>query len=117
MLSCNSGDKLLNKNRFAHAGASKQTRFTPFYEWAKQEDLLIPHDWRGWVDENFEQVTTQGLPGLSVAEINALIDEGLRRFYLRPSQMLRMAANMRSLADIRAKLHGLKSFLGYFSSK
>ena len=90
---------------------------TAFYEWAKHEDLLIPQDWRGWVDENFEQVTTQGLPDLTVAEINALIDEGLRRFYLRPSQMLRMAANMRSWADVRAKLHGLRSFLGYFSSK
>ena len=52
-----------------------------------------------------------------VGEINALIDEGLRKFYLRPSQMLRMTTNMRSIADVRAKLHGLKSFLGYFSGK
>lgn len=90
---------------------------TAFYEWAKQEGLLIPDDWRGWVDENYEQVTTQSLPDLSVDEINDLIDEGLRKFYLRPAQMFRMAANMRSLADARAKLHGLRSFVGYFSGK
>jgi len=90
---------------------------TVFYEWAKQEGLLIPRDWREWVDDNLEQVTTQSLPDLSVSEINALIDEGLRKFYLRPSQMLRMAGNIRSLADVRAKFHGLQSFLGYFSGK
>ena len=90
---------------------------TAFYQWVKDNGYLIPTDWRGWVDDNYEQVATQSLPGLSVEETNALIDEGLRRFYLRPSQMWRMAWNMRSWADIRAKWHGLKSFFSYFRGK
>ncbi|MCP4643362.1 MAG: radical SAM protein [bacterium] len=89
---------------------------TAFYDWAKSENCLTVHEWRDWVDENYEQVATHSLPGLSVDEINALIDEGLRRFYLRPSQMMRMLLNIRTKADVRAKWHGLKSFLGYFGS-
>jgi radical SAM superfamily enzyme YgiQ (UPF0313 family) len=87
---------------------------TEFYEWARDEGCLVPGDWREWVDADFEQVTTVDLPGLPVAAINAHIDEGLRRFYLRPRQMARMALNIRSWSDVRAKWHGLRSFLGYF---
>jgi radical SAM superfamily enzyme YgiQ (UPF0313 family) len=87
---------------------------TAYYEWAKSEGHLIPTKWRDWVDGNFEQCATVRCPELSVEQINAFIDEGLRKFYLRPSQMLRMAGNIRSWADVKAKLHGLKSFLKYF---
>ncbi len=88
---------------------------TGYYEWAKRNDYLIPACWREWVDENFEQCATVNCPDLGVEQINALIDEGLRKFYLRPAQMMRMATNIQSLADLRAKLHGLASFLHYFS--
>lgn len=87
---------------------------TEFYEWARAEGCLVPGDWREWVDADYEQVTTVDLPGMPVAAINAHIDEGLSRFYLRPRQMVRMAFNIRSWADLRAKWHGLRSFLGYF---
>ncbi|HEO71917.1 MAG TPA: radical SAM protein, partial [Candidatus Hydrogenedentes bacterium] len=53
---------------------------TEFYEWAKREGLLIPGDWREWVDEDFEQCATVRCPTLTTDEINALIDEGLRCF-------------------------------------
>lgn len=89
---------------------------TKYYEWAKREGYIVPKDWRNWVDENYEQVTTQSLPGLTDKEINALIDEGLRAFYLRPSQMWRMLLRIRSMSDVKAKLHGLKSFFNYFRS-
>jgi len=90
---------------------------TAYYDWAKANGHLIPGDWREWVDENYEQCATVRCPELSVAQINALIDEGLRKFYLRPSQMARMLRNVQSLADLRAKLHGLRSFMGYFSTR
>lgn len=90
---------------------------TAYYEWAKANGYLIPKQWRDWVDEDFEQCATVQCPELGVEEINALIDEGLRKFYMRSSQMLRMLRNMQSLADVKAKLHGLKSFAGYFRSK
>ena len=90
---------------------------TAFYDWAKKNGYLIPPCWRDWVDANFEQCATVRCPDLSLEQINGLIDEGLRRFYLRPSQMARMLANIRSLADLKAKFHGLKSFTGYFGKR
>ena len=90
---------------------------TTYYEWAKANGYLIPKDWRDWVDENYEQCATVRCPELSVEQINGLIDKGLRKFYLRPTQMWRMLRNVQSLADLKAKLHGLRSFLGYFSGR
>ena len=88
---------------------------TEYYQWAKKNGYLIPNDWRDWVDANYEQCATVRCPDLSVEQINHLIDVGLRRFYLRPTQMLRMLRNIRSFSDVRAKLHGFQSFLNYFS--
>lgn len=90
---------------------------TTYYDWAKNGGHLIPTDWRQWVDDDYEQVGVVDLPDLSKDDINGLIDEGLRKFYLRPSQMFRMAMNIRDMADVKAKLHGLRSFIGYFASR
>lgn len=87
---------------------------TTYYDWAKESGALIPKDWRDWVDHEYEQRTVVDLPDLSKDDINKLIDEGLRTFYLRPSQMFRMALNIRDMADVKAKLHGLRSFIEYF---
>ncbi len=84
-----------------------------YYAWAKANGYLVPQDWRGYVDSDYEQVATVSLPGLSAAQINALIDEALRAFYLSPSQMMRMFFKIRSVADVRAKWHGLRAFAGY----
>lgn len=88
---------------------------TAYYKWAKENGYLLQNDWRNWVDGDFEQCSTQSLPGLSTEEINQFIDTGLRRFYLRPTQMIRMLRNIESWADVRAKWHGLRSFVNYFS--
>lgn len=88
---------------------------TTYYDWAKQEGALLPESWRDWVTSDYEQASVVSLPTLSKDEINELVDIGLRGFYLRPVQMLRMARNINSFADVRAKFHGLMSFLDYFS--
>lgn len=90
---------------------------TAYYKWCEEHGYLIPNDWREWVDENREQRTVINLPNLSMTEINELVDLGLRSFYLRPYQILRMLIEIRSISDLRAKLHGLRSFVGYFTSK
>ena len=87
---------------------------TAYYDWAREHGYLIPDRWRDWVDGSLEQCATVRCPDLSVEQINALIDEGLRKFYLRPSQMWRMLRNIESMADVKAKLHGLRSFIDYF---
>lgn len=88
---------------------------TTYYEWAEREGHIIPQRWRDWVDQDYEQQSIVEFPHLPKEDINKLIDEGLRNFYLRPSQMWRMALNIRDMSDVRAKFHGLKSFVGYFS--
>ena len=89
---------------------------TSYYSWAKERGYLVERDWRDWVDGDFEQCSTQNFPNLQQEEINALIDHGLKRFYTRPSQMWRMLRNIQSMADLKAKLHGFRSFVEYFSS-
>jgi radical SAM superfamily enzyme YgiQ (UPF0313 family) len=89
---------------------------TTYYDWAKEGGHLIPENWRDWVDDEFEQKGVVNLPNLSKEDIAELVDEGLRKFYLRPSQMCRMAVNIQDMADVKAKLHGLKSFISYFSA-
>jgi radical SAM superfamily enzyme YgiQ (UPF0313 family) len=87
---------------------------TSYYDWAKESGSLIPKDWRDWVTDDYEQAPTINLEGLSNEDINELVDIGLREFYLRPTQMLRMLRNISSWSDVKAKYHGLHSFFGYF---
>ena len=89
---------------------------TEYYRWCEENGCLVPKDWTEWVDENLEQRTIIDLPGLPMDEINELVDLGLKSFYLRPGQMFRMVKEIRSWADVKAKFHGLKSFINYFSS-
>lgn len=87
---------------------------TEIYKWAKEHGYLVPKDWSEWVNEELEQVTLLNYPQLSKKEIDELIDKGLKEFYLRPKQIFKMALNIRDLGDIKRKIYGFKSFLGYF---
>lgn len=86
---------------------------TEMYNWAKENGFLIPKDWSDWISKDHEQVTLLDYPQLSKKEIDELIDEGLRSFYLRPRQILKMVFNIRSLEDLKRKIFGFKSFLDY----
>jgi hypothetical protein len=88
---------------------------TEFYQWTRAEGCLVPRDWPDWVDEKGEQRAIVDLPELGVHEINKMVDEGLRKFYLRPAQMGRILLNALSWSDMRTKLHGLKGFVDYFA--
>jgi hypothetical protein len=50
-------------------------------------------------------------PELSKDEIDRLIDKGLKEFYLRPKQILRMARGICTWDDLRRKLYGLQKFM------
>lgn len=90
---------------------------TEYFDWAKSEGNLMQDNWRDWVDEDYEQQGVVELPDISQEQVNAFIDEGLRKFYMRPSQMWRMALNLRDFSDVKAKMHGLRSFISYFRSR
>ena len=83
---------------------------TEIYSLAAEKGFLIPKTWREWVDGHWEQATVLSYPELSMAEINELIDRGLKEFYLRPKQMLKMARAIRTPDDLRRKLYGFKMF-------
>ncbi|MEZ5066688.1 MAG: radical SAM protein [bacterium] len=87
---------------------------TSYYEWAKRNGYVVASDWGDWVDEDREQRGVVDVPGLSMREIEELVDLGLKSFYLRPKQMKTIAGNIRNLSDVKTKLHGLKSFVDYF---
>jgi radical SAM superfamily enzyme YgiQ (UPF0313 family) len=81
------------------------------YREAITKGFLTPKMWREWVDENWEQATVLSLPELSKEEIDRLIDKGLKEFYLRPKQILRMASGICTLEDLRRKLYGFRMFI------
>jgi radical SAM superfamily enzyme YgiQ (UPF0313 family) len=83
---------------------------TELYAWARDRGILVPTTWRQWVDENWEQVTVLNYSELGKEEIDRLIDKGLRAFYFRPGQMLKMALAIRTAGDLMRKLYGLESF-------
>ena len=84
---------------------------TEIYQQASKNGTLVPNTWREWVDENWEQVTVLNYPELSKDEIDKLIDKGLKEFYLRPKQILKMAKAIQTLDDLRRKIYGLRMFL------
>lgn len=87
---------------------------TEIYRWAKDNGYLIAEDWDEWVNQDLEQVTLLNYPHLSKKEMDELIDKGLKEFYLRPRQILRLIWNMRSPEDLKRKIYGLRGFVDYF---
>ncbi len=87
---------------------------TAYYDWAKRNGYVVAEDWSDWVDADREQRGVVDIPGLSMREIEELVDQGLKSFYLRPKQMKNIVRNLRNFSDVRTKLHGLKSFVDYF---
>ena len=54
-----------------------------YFKYCKDAGLLQTQSWQDWLDGG-EQGAVVSYPGLSIKEINALVNKGLRKFYLRP---------------------------------
>jgi radical SAM superfamily enzyme YgiQ (UPF0313 family) len=80
------------------------------YNVAVDQGFLVPKTWREWVDENWEQATVLSYPEFSKEEIDQLIDKGLKEFYLRPKQILKMALTIKTFDDLKRKLYGFTMF-------
>ncbi|MBN1826543.1 MAG: radical SAM protein [Candidatus Eisenbacteria bacterium] len=90
---------------------------TEMYRWAREKGYLVPKEWSEWLDENQEQVTVLDYPQLPKERIDALINQGLREFYLRPRQMCKMALAIRGIGDAKRKLYGFRGFLDAMASE
>lgn len=90
---------------------------THLYKWAKDNGYLLAKDWKDWLTAAGEQKTLLCYPQLSNTEIDNLIDQGLKEFYLRPVQIWRMLVSIRSVGDLLRKIYGLNAFIHYFFQK
>lgn len=90
---------------------------TELYNFAREKGCLVASDWTDWVNKDYEQVTLLNYPNLKKTDIDMLVDKGLRKFYLRPKQVVKMVFSMNSYSDLRRKFFGLRNFLDYFSKR
>jgi len=88
---------------------------TEMYEQARQEGYLITKDWTEWLNPDKEQITNLKYDNLTTEEINELVDKGLKEFYLRPSQIWRIARGISTWGDVKSKFYGFLKFLDYTS--
>ena len=87
------------------------------YLWAKENGYLLAKDWSEWLTAEREQKTLLNFPQLSHKDIDGLIDQGLKEFYLRPKQIWNMLVSIRSWGDLLRKIYGLRAFANYFLEK
>ncbi|HPJ17018.1 MAG TPA: radical SAM protein [Candidatus Woesebacteria bacterium] len=88
---------------------------TEMYLWAKKNNFINVRDWKEWVDKNHEQRTILSYPNFSKKMIDKYVDKGLKEFYLRPKQILRMLKMIKNPSDLLRKIYGFKKFVDYFS--
>jgi radical SAM superfamily enzyme YgiQ (UPF0313 family) len=69
-------------------------------------------DWAQWLDKG-EQRGVVEYPGISFGAIAKCVDEGLKRFYFRPSYMFRFLMDTRSMSDLYRKMRGAWNFVSY----
>lgn len=89
---------------------------TEFYRQCKERGWLKAERWSDWLKDG-EQSGVVEYPGLSRSQINRLVDEGLKRFYFRPSFMVSFVLRNRSYADLYRKFRGAFNFIRYLANK
>lgn len=85
---------------------------TAYFDYCRKEGLLKTENWESWLDAG-EQAAVVEYPGLTRQSINQAVDSGLKRFYFRPSYMVKFLAQTRSRSDLYRKLRGAANFLSY----
>lgn len=89
---------------------------TKYYDYCKDEGLLTAKSWSEWLQEG-EQSQVVDYPGLSKPEIDLYVDRGLKKFYFRPTYMVRFLFQTRNKKDLYRKLRGAKNFFSYLINK
>jgi anaerobic magnesium-protoporphyrin IX monomethyl ester cyclase len=90
---------------------------TEYFIDCQEKGLLKAKSWEAWLEAG-EQGAIVEYPGLSINEINSLLDRGLKKFYFKASFMLKFIAHNKNHFDIYRKIKGAFNFLSYlFSNK
>jgi len=89
---------------------------TQFFKMAEERGWLKTKDWQKWLGEG-EQKGVVEYPGLGEERINYYVDLGLKKFYLRPSYMIKFLFSTKSRSDLYRKLRGAANFLSYLCKR
>jgi radical SAM superfamily enzyme YgiQ (UPF0313 family) len=91
---------------------------TPLYDWAKKNNYLVPKDWSEWVTKDYKQASLLNYPQLSNRDINNFINKGLKEWYGRPKQIIRLGLkSLTSLSEMKRIWHGFISWLKIYNKK
>jgi radical SAM superfamily enzyme YgiQ (UPF0313 family) len=85
---------------------------TKYFQMCETEGWLKTKTWSDWLDGG-EQSSIVEYPGLANQRINYYVDLGLKKFYFRPSYMIRFLLRTRSKADLYRKFRGFINFVSY----
>jgi radical SAM superfamily enzyme YgiQ (UPF0313 family) len=83
---------------------------TAMFTWAKDHDLILTYDW----DDYTLAKPVMRLENLTVDQIKSLYKLMYRRFYFRPSYMLKQLLSIRSREDLSRLFSGFKALLSFF---
>jgi len=90
---------------FVTMGVAQPLAGTKFYDYLKQNKLLLTDDWRKYDPVG---LPVYEYPNLSRNEIYEASRRGYRQFYLRPSYIFKKIIEIRSFGDFKI---GLKNFI------
>ncbi len=85
---------------------------TTYFDYCRENGLLNTEKWDDWLSEG-EQAGVIDYPGLGREAVREAVDRGLKRFYFRPTYMIKFLLQTRSRSDLYRKLRGAKNFLSY----
>jgi radical SAM superfamily enzyme YgiQ (UPF0313 family) len=88
---------------------------TRYFKECAEQGLLKARRWEDWLAHG-EQAPVVDYPGLTASQVEAAVNEGLRRFYFRPSYVWRFLWRTRSRSDLYRKVRGARNFLSYLRS-
>lgn len=85
---------------------------TEYFQHCRENGLLVSEKWDEWLKDG-EQSGVIDYPGLGRGAVEQAVDRGLRRFYFRPSYMVKFLFQTRSASDLYRKARGAKNFMSY----
>jgi radical SAM superfamily enzyme YgiQ (UPF0313 family) len=85
---------------------------TEYFDYCKAQGLLKTEKWDAWLQDG-EQSAIVDYPGLTKEQVQDAVDTGLKRFYFRPSYMVKFIMQTRSRADLYRKIRGFGNFISY----
>lgn len=86
---------------------------TEMFRWADEKGLLLSYDW----DDYDLEKSVMRLENLTAEEIKGFYRQMYRRFYFRPSYVIRKLLSLRSWEDIKVILDGFLALLSFSRKK